>query len=386
MDIPVRHPRSRPKTAAERRPPSPHQFRHLRDQMALIVDSLASSFTTCACGAAAKDCALNLMAAFVDGAPGLPFPSTYDARRHVDDPGGIAAPSVDLGPLVGRERGFRTRERIPWSGGMGGVEMVAPAESAAERGARDRRRRANASRAEQAEAEAEAAGRGGKVNEVARAFREMQAAPRREGVLPPSLKRRKLDQEEQQGRSGKGKERERGEDERPADGEEGQAEPTADAVAEEEMPPRMRKAWIQRNLEVLRAEERSGSGAFVEERDEMAVDPSDSPTGPRAGGYTTSTRLSGLLIVSSLNRRTVRTTTDEPSSASSRPRSPSPPIIVRQTPSPTTHALAPSYLPLPLRFAHDLASAPPALSPSTRLANLSLDVPGSPPAPTPTPR
>lgn len=31
---------------------------------------------------------------------------------------------VDLGPLVGRQRGFRTKERNPMSGGMGGVEMV----------------------------------------------------------------------------------------------------------------------------------------------------------------------------------------------------------------------------------------------------------------------
>ena len=30
---------------------------------------------------------------------------------------------VDLGPLIGTERGFRTRERVPWSGGMSGVEM-----------------------------------------------------------------------------------------------------------------------------------------------------------------------------------------------------------------------------------------------------------------------
>lgn len=38
------------------------------------------------------------------------------ARTH--DPGYIP----DLGPLVGRKRGFRTRERIPHSGGMGGME------------------------------------------------------------------------------------------------------------------------------------------------------------------------------------------------------------------------------------------------------------------------
>lgn len=46
----------------------------------------------------------------------------------------VAGPSnanVDLGPLVGTQRGFRTRERgvEGWSGGMEGVEMVPPSES-----------------------------------------------------------------------------------------------------------------------------------------------------------------------------------------------------------------------------------------------------------------
>ena len=30
---------------------------------------------------------------------------------------------VDLGPLVGRKRGFKTKERIPFSGGMVGMVM-----------------------------------------------------------------------------------------------------------------------------------------------------------------------------------------------------------------------------------------------------------------------
>ena len=30
---------------------------------------------------------------------------------------------VDLGPLVGGQRVFRTRERVPYSGDMSGVEM-----------------------------------------------------------------------------------------------------------------------------------------------------------------------------------------------------------------------------------------------------------------------
>ena len=30
---------------------------------------------------------------------------------------------VDLGPLVGRTRGFRTKELVPMRGGLGGIEM-----------------------------------------------------------------------------------------------------------------------------------------------------------------------------------------------------------------------------------------------------------------------
>jgi hypothetical protein len=30
---------------------------------------------------------------------------------------------VDLGPLVGVQRGFKTKEKVPFSGGMSGVEM-----------------------------------------------------------------------------------------------------------------------------------------------------------------------------------------------------------------------------------------------------------------------
>jgi hypothetical protein len=44
------------------------------------------------------------MAAFVDGEP--------------------LGKQVDLGPLVGAERGFMTREKVPLSGGTSGVEMV----------------------------------------------------------------------------------------------------------------------------------------------------------------------------------------------------------------------------------------------------------------------
>ena len=70
--------------------------------MSSILHALSSTFTTCACGAHAKNCAITQMAAFVDGE---------------------IAESVDLGPLVGARRGFRTKERVPFSGGLKGVEM-----------------------------------------------------------------------------------------------------------------------------------------------------------------------------------------------------------------------------------------------------------------------
>jgi len=83
---------------------SPNQLEHLRNQMSNILHALSSTFTTCACGSKTKDCALTQMAAFVDGEAG---PSK----------------GVDLGPLVGVQRGFKTREKVPFSGGMSGVEM-----------------------------------------------------------------------------------------------------------------------------------------------------------------------------------------------------------------------------------------------------------------------
>ena len=33
---------------------------------------------------------------------------------------------IDIGPLIGHRRGFRTREKVPFSGGLTGVEMVIP--------------------------------------------------------------------------------------------------------------------------------------------------------------------------------------------------------------------------------------------------------------------
>ncbi|EKM75047.1 hypothetical protein AGABI1DRAFT_132666 [Agaricus bisporus var. burnettii JB137-S8] len=83
-------------------PPSPQHVQHLRKQLADILHALSSNFTTCACGSKARDCVLNQMAAFVE----------HDRLLN-----------VNLGPLIGKQRGFRTRERVPSSSGMAGVEM-----------------------------------------------------------------------------------------------------------------------------------------------------------------------------------------------------------------------------------------------------------------------
>ncbi len=109
--------------------------------MTSMLHSLSSTFTTCACGAKANDCVLNRIAEFVENqtplTPSPSPPSLFAKEKEKDsgkprksDPAEASPAPVDLGPLVGIERGFRTRERIPSSGGMGGVEMVPPSPSA----------------------------------------------------------------------------------------------------------------------------------------------------------------------------------------------------------------------------------------------------------------
>lgn len=204
---------------------SPHLFStchlsHLRAQMTSILHALSSTFTTCACGARARDCVLNVMAQYVDGeldassvtrASGQPTNGTgaglngvgagaingvgagttngintgmmngNGARQageadagdgsssdkenwgheygrtgiglgiqinanatstngnggiNISTTGGNTSTNgsngntppltrkIDLGPLIGAKRGFRTREKVPFGGGVGGVEMV----------------------------------------------------------------------------------------------------------------------------------------------------------------------------------------------------------------------------------------------------------------------
>ncbi|KAH9017273.1 hypothetical protein EDB85DRAFT_2294929 [Lactarius pseudohatsudake] len=100
-----------------------HHLSYIRNQMSAMLHALSSTFTTCACGSKAKDCTLNLTAEFVGGR--LPVAASPPSQR-ADDPSGTDARShrVDLGPLVGAQRGFHTREKSPLNGGMNGVEMI----------------------------------------------------------------------------------------------------------------------------------------------------------------------------------------------------------------------------------------------------------------------
>ncbi|KAJ3489708.1 hypothetical protein NLI96_g1924 [Meripilus lineatus] len=115
---------------------SPYRLEQFRNQMSSMLHTLSSTFITCACGSKARDCALTRLAEFVDNqTPLTPSPSPPSLRqenkffrdnidREADRTRDVL---VDLGPLVGSQRGFKTRERIPMSGGMSGVEMVSSA-------------------------------------------------------------------------------------------------------------------------------------------------------------------------------------------------------------------------------------------------------------------
>ena len=63
------------------------------------------------------------MAAFVDGHDLGSLFRRKDQSNEVDSDDDNT--KIDIGPLVGRKRGFRTKERIPYSGGLGGMQMVA---------------------------------------------------------------------------------------------------------------------------------------------------------------------------------------------------------------------------------------------------------------------
>ncbi|TCD62745.1 hypothetical protein EIP91_006443 [Steccherinum ochraceum] len=110
---------------------APFRLQQYRNQMTSMLHALSSTFTTCACGSKTRDCALARLAEFVDGTnTSHPHASTTPpSASDLSPPFGPLEKErdnarVDLGPLVGKERGFRTREKVPMSGGMSGVEMV----------------------------------------------------------------------------------------------------------------------------------------------------------------------------------------------------------------------------------------------------------------------
>ncbi|KAG6876632.1 hypothetical protein C0993_001714 [Termitomyces sp. T159_Od127] len=164
---------------------------HLRAQMANILHLLSSTFPACACGEHASDCALRAMERFVKAG----------ADVHPTRP-------PDLGPLVGRTRGFRSRERVPGSGGLGGIEMCDD--------------------------------RGEGPSRIT-----LDAMRRREET--EDVDARTPTQYSYQYQDGRGRERER------------------TRSPEEKMPPKMRKRWIHRAGEALKREagRDEDKGAFV---------------------------------------------------------------------------------------------------------------------------
>ncbi|TFK73799.1 hypothetical protein BDN72DRAFT_134269 [Pluteus cervinus] len=191
---------------------TPHMFpgsqlKYLRQQMSNILHALSSTFTTCACGSRAKDCVLTQMAAFVDGDGPVAGPSTINGR-------------VDLGPLVGAKRGFKTRERVPFSGGLAGMEMCEENEpSSSDHGENSRRilKSAKAKGKERAIDDEQRLDAYIKFPSQRRITIDTTRSPRR--PRPPDFG-----------------------DEMDVDGQD----------MEERMPPKMRKRWIQREVEVLR--------------------------------------------------------------------------------------------------------------------------------------
>ncbi|KAG6809275.1 hypothetical protein H0H87_012011 [Tephrocybe sp. NHM501043] len=89
--------------------------------MANIFHSVSSTFPTWACGEQARGCAIRVLERFVYGSEHPHDDHEKDdserrmrecIHRHED---------LDFGSLIGAKHGFRTRELVPGSGGLGGV-------------------------------------------------------------------------------------------------------------------------------------------------------------------------------------------------------------------------------------------------------------------------
>jgi hypothetical protein len=82
-------------------PPYSHYLvRHLQNRIIHTLHALGSTFTMCACGKRAKDCAVGLMTSFISWSVfGMDW-------------------SADLGLLVGIKGRFKWGQRVPFSGGL----------------------------------------------------------------------------------------------------------------------------------------------------------------------------------------------------------------------------------------------------------------------------
>ncbi|KAL5511001.1 hypothetical protein ACEPAG_3720 [Sanghuangporus baumii] len=286
---------------------TPHHIERLRLQMQSIVESLKSSFVTCACGSAASDCAVRLMEMFADGGlpwlngfselrnrspkvsrtqnnaqAGLSRPSSSQAQLNQNsNPSHLLSPpqpsysspltnrhgpSFDdvqdhnrymnakmraklLGPLVGAERGVRTRVvGGPDSGGMMGVQQVSGDRwdqfgqlDIAEEGTEDSTvPEVRIENANQTKGKEKVLGKG---KGVVRGLNGVGLGIGLEERSPSGIWARRLTSPLRSSLApGVGSPTNNSEDELPRED------------SEEKMPPRMRKRWIQQRLETLRNE------------------------------------------------------------------------------------------------------------------------------------
>lgn len=283
----------------------PHHVQRLRLQMQNIVHSIQSSFVSCACGSTAKDCALRLMENFVDGEFPLRVPPPVSSSQHYSR--GKSAPrspvarrstvspemdlttesplnkhpaslsalkvqqrnsraarraeggGVDLGPLIGAQRGIRTRViGGEASGGMRGVEMVDEQGRVVDDGfgAEDRRTPGIGN------------GKGKeKEKESAPEVRIQQPTPRK---LDRKAKSRATFMDLLQPSPNDDTERALTPSKRPRVN--GLSTHEGVAVAEDKMPPKMRKKWIRQSSDNLK-------GAMARENEARALSPLNMLTG-----------------------------------------------------------------------------------------------------------
>ncbi|RDB18892.1 SET domain-containing protein 3 [Hypsizygus marmoreus] len=327
----------------------PAKHAHLRAQMSNILHLLSSTFTTCACGAHARDCALAQMERFVDG--NLDWDRARGwARGREDEAEGEA---VDLGPLLGRMRGFRTKERVRGSGGLTGVEMdVREERSFGVDDGRDGDVVMGEGDEEETEDELELD-----------AWRRDDHRATRPGKpkTKPISSRRHTNPHIQQ--------RHTRTQLRPLDPDPG-PDVTPREEMEEKMPPKMRKRWIQREKEVLRETFGGREGSNLAGSGSGDVEMHDVSTSSGEGAFVD--RKLGEQVEPSVER-TVHTVASPPDAehASESDSSPYP----RSSSTPSTSISLPTTTSLTSIRTHLLSLPPPTASPSASFARLSLASP-----------